>query len=304
MSPELIQLIAQFNNLSDSERSQLVMGLQAAQEGSLSQFNSDKSNGWQTHMEDGVLYCANTIHNYVNNTIHNYEIPEDLIPNLVNALSEQMNLIISESDYYNENSNTIDLEYGSENTYTPNYYNPSGNYDNLNLYSSIPRLLMSGGLVLCAGIVLLIIFMTTQNKEAVVNISNGANVRDDSGVIKYDVPYGTKVKLTGKRDGDYCQTDRGWIYCLYLNTEKSDGSIAKSIPNNPKSNQSVFRVAIVKPEADKNAARLRTQPNAGPIKGYVVKDKEVQVIQCIQDGCEVNDGFIQGWIYKPFLRFK
>ena len=224
MSPELSQLIAQLNKLSNSERSQLLMGLQAVQKGSLSQSNSDKSNGWQIHMEDGILNCGN-------NTILNCKIPEELIQNLVDALSGQIreNLIISESDYYTENRNTIDLEYDSENIYTSNYYNPSGNtiYENLTSYSFIPRLLMGGGLILCAG-----------------------------------------IALVGKI------------------------------------NQTAIRVAIVQPETGKNAAYLRTQPNAGSIKGYVMKGKEVQVIQCIQDGCEVNDGSIQGWIYKPFLRFK
>jgi hypothetical protein len=288
LTPEQFQYLQQIlGQLSKEDRNKLLTMLHSSAIGP-QQFNSDKTKGFQVEVNGGTAYIGD---------IHiDTSALEDVIREI---LADRLNSNFSSTHYEDESNHFLDNE--SEPEYTIESY--TNNYDDDGLFSNIGCTPILIGFVALLGIGG-VFFSGLGSKTAIITTLNpsGVNVRDDATNIKESLPNGTKVRLTGKRDGDYCQTDHGWIYCEYL-TETTP--VSPTIENSilpPKKIIPPVKIAIVQPESDKKAANLRIQPNAGKVIGQIPRGQKVQVIRCIDNGCEVSNGSIQGWIYKPYLR--
>jgi hypothetical protein len=287
LTPEQFQYLQQIlSQLSKEDRNKLLTMLHSPASG-LQQFNFDKTKGFQVEVNGGTAYIGD---------IHiDASALEDVIRTI---LADRINSNFPST--YSEDESNYFLDDENESEYTIESY--PNNYDD-GLFSDIGCAPILIGFVALLGIGG-VFFSGLGSKTAIVTTLNpsGVNVRDDATNIKESLPNGTKVRLTGKRDGKYCQTDRGWIYCEYL---AETTPVAPAIENSilpPKTIIPSVKTAIVQPESDKKAANLRIQPNAGKVIGQIPRGQKVQVIRCIDNGCEVSNGSIQGWIYKPYLR--
>jgi hypothetical protein len=286
MTPEQhYQLQQHFRQLSKEEQQKLLEMLYSSINGGQLQSNFDNARGFQVSVNGGQAFIGD-INIHVNTSDLSSDFEEMLQPSFFDDSHEDRS-----AEFY---ENSDEFEYESDYTvedYTNSYVRE---------YSDISWVPILIGILAIFGVGVLIV--GAGSETAIVMTPpplNAANIRDDVGNVKESIPKGTKVRLTGKRDGDYCKTDRGWIYCTYLAkiiSESSDRESAK-----PAQKNSSVKTAIVKPGAGQNAANLRSQPNAGKILGNIPRGQQVQVIQCIADGCEVSNGSIQGWIYKPYL---
>jgi hypothetical protein len=280
MTPEQRhQLQQRFRQLSQEEQREFLKTLHSSMDGGLSQLNVDDAKGYQTCVNGGQVFIGD-IHIHLNSS----DFEEILQPSFFGEYADNVN-----ANLWDDDDN--EPQYVVEN-YTNNY---SEGYSGRPLAGAVAPVLIGVMAVLGMGA----FFSGIGSKTAVVTTPpplNAANVKDDAGNVKESIPNGTKISLAGKRDGDYCKTNRGWIYCAYL----AEIIPEKSVKPSPKTDSSV-RTAIVKPAAGQNAANLRSQPNAGKVIGNISRGQQVQVIQCVADGCEVSNGSIQGWIYKPYL---
>jgi hypothetical protein len=285
MTPEQRHHLQQrFRQLSQEEQQEFLRMLHSSMDGGLSQFNFDEAKGFQICVNGGKAFIGD-INIYVNSS----DLEEILQPSFAGEYAEDVS-----TNFWDE-----------EEEYEPQYVvedyrnNYSEGYSGSSFGGSVAPVVIGIVAVLGTGA----FFSGIGSKTAVVTTPpplNAANVKDDAGNVKESIPNGTKISLTGKRDGDYCKTNRGWIYCAYLAEIIPEKPAQESVKSSQKTDSSV-KTAIVKPAAGQNAANLRSQPNAGKVIGNIPRGQQVQVIQCIADGCEVRSGSIQGWIYKPYL---
>jgi Bacterial SH3 domain len=286
LTPDEFQHLQEiFGQLRKEEREKLLQILHSKQNVEMQQFNTDEAKSFQVEVNGGVAYVGD-IH------INSADL-EDILRRL---FAEQVQY--SANDFHSSYYEDI-LEYPVEN------YANTYDWRNSDRSSGISfrPVLIAGAVAVCG---LGAFFSGIGNKTAVVrtppNLS-AANVKDDSANIKESLSNGTVVHLTGKRDGNYCGTDHGWIYCPYLVENNLDKPVLPSPHSSPGGAVPSAKTAIVQPDSDKKAANLRAQPNAGQVIGQVLKGEKVQVIRCTEDGCEVRHGSMQGWIYKPYLRW-
>ncbi len=283
MTPEQRHRLQQrFRQLSREEQQEFLRMLHSSIDSGLSQSNFDEAKGFQTSVNGGTAFIGD-IHIHVNIS----DLEEMLQPSFSSEYAEDVNTDFWDEDEDEPPYTVVD--------YTNNY---SGRYSDSSFGGSAVPVLI--GIMAFLGIGAF--FSGIGSKTAVVTTPsplNAANVKDDAGNVKESIPNGTKVSLTGKRDGDYCKTNRGWVYCAYLAEIVPDKPVQESVKPSQKTGSSV-KTAIVKPDSGKNAANLRSQPN-GKVIGNIPQGSQVQVIQCVANACEVSNGSIQGWIYKPYL---
>jgi hypothetical protein len=293
-SEQLRALQIGVGQLSKEERKKLLKMLHSSIDEGMNQFNSDESNSYQVVVKGGTAYIGD-----INININTPDL-EDMVREII---SDQIQSLIPNDYSLNEVDIFFEEEEDEDDYYTEEYTNNydweySRKYSKINFWPIV----VGGITAIGVGIFL----SRVGGKMAVVQTPpnlGAAYVKDDVANIKESLLNGTTVWLTGKRDGGgYCETDRGWIYCAYLaeNVTKTSAiknpltQIGETIPS--------IKTAIVQPDAGFNAAKLRAKPNAGKVIGQIPRGHKVQVIRCIDDGCEVNNGSIQGWIYKPYLR--
>lgn len=292
MSPthEQIKHFEEFiSQLSESERNDLLNRVHSSGVKGMQQFNSDRAKSIQVEVNGGTAYTGNI---KINHNIIDAKCLEKLIRKIISKESPSRG-------YFSENEvgffeRTADkLERSIENYHRYRYLLSNLGY--VRFLVVVPVL-----------IVLWILFSGILNKTAVV-ISPyliGPYAKDDSANIIETISNGTKVRLTGERDSiNYCKTNRGWIYCDYL-VENDPGKSAVSQQAISDKSSASPKSAIVQPDPPYDGAKLRMQPNAGPVIKTIAKGTQVQVIQCRGDACEINSGSIKGWIYKPYLRLQ
>jgi hypothetical protein len=302
LTPEQFHALHQMlGQLSEEERETLLEMLHSPTNRGMWQFNSDKTKSFQVEVNGGTAYVGD-IHI---DRVALEQALRSVMSDFVQSLPYN-NFLDASNDFLD--SNDDEPQYA----YQPNIYEPSYTVeDYTNSYSAgYSRSSSDIGIAPVVIGVLAVIglgafFSGFGAKTAVVTTPgnlNAANVRDDAGKIQEEtIPDGTKVRLTGKQDGDYCETNHGWIYCKYLAESTPEKPFHQSVNPSKEALESTKR-AVVQPDVGQNAVNLRSQPNAGKVIGTIPKGQQVQVIRCIADGCEVRSGSIQGWIYKPYLR--
>jgi hypothetical protein len=287
----LLQMLYSREKLSQEDQEKLRKILYS-KKNTMRQFNSDQVKGYQLEANDSNVNIDNR--SLIINHHHHY-------PSL--AFEDAIEEVFANGENYDfysadcEDEDTLEYPVG-------NYANTYG-WGRSDHFSEIGfgPILIVGAVAVCGiGAFLSGIGSKTAVVRTPPNLS-AAHVKDDSANIKESLANGTVVHLTGKRDGNYCGTDHGWIYCPYLAENNLEKPALPSPPSSPGGTISSAQTAIVQPDSDKKAANLRAQPNAGQVISQVLKGEKVQVIRCTEDGCEVRHGSMQGWIYKPFLHF-
>jgi hypothetical protein len=303
-TPEQIELFKEFiSQLNEKERNDLLNSIHSSGIQGMKQFNSDKAKASQVEVNGGTAYIGEF---YIDNL--NIDIDSIHLENTIRGIIADLAQSSTTRDYL---PNTIDgfsghneYEFQEETVdlFEHDQYESHYTVPDYNLLSSVGYFPII--MVVLALIGISVFFSGVFKKTAVVTTSNpkGVNVKDDSARIIETLPSGTIVTLTGERDSiNYCKTNRGWIYCNFL-VENDPGKSAGSQQAIADRSITSQKTAIVQPDSPHDSAKLRIQPNSGKVIGAVAKGSQVQVIQCGAEACEITNGSIRGWVYRPYLR--
>jgi hypothetical protein len=271
LTPEQIKDIGEMvSHLNEKEQNDLLKMVNSSGVKGMQQFNFGRAKGTQVEVHGGTAYTGNI--NINNNSIDAKSLKKLIKKMIANESSSRGYFPAKKVDFFERTADKLERTIQNYHRYR---YLLLSNLGCVRFLVIVPVLIGAG-----------IFFSGILNKTAVVTTSNpkGVNVKDDSANIIGILPNGTIVKLTGEQDSiNYCKTNRGWIYCDAL------------VENGPK------KIAVVHLDSQYDRADLYSKPISGKIVGSVTKDSEVQIIQCLTNVCEITNGSIKGWIYKPYL---